>query len=326
MSRHLRSWLLGLALVASWTAPLHAQDTQSDEGGQPAGHEEQPPAEPAKPGMPQSPDGPGGREGRRAGGAAGMFARLPEQLEFDEEQNARFADLMTQYRTSMQTWSGESGRDLREELKAVREEMRAAREAGNNDRVRELAEQMRDIADQRRAAMSAAAEQLDADLRGILKPEQLTKYEEIRTASMAQTGAVTAVEPNILRRALQSLELGEEQRGKVDGLFKQFHEMQREVGSDPAQRFAAVRKLNEDVRKELTKEQLVKLDDRLKLGRRPPRGAPRPGGAGEHGRPPGDEGPNGESDEGMKQPAEPATPEAPAQPEEQPAGAEEEGK
>jgi len=314
MDRRVARWILCFAIAGFGSFPALGQDGQPEAGGE--AEAPKAPARERRQGMT-----PGGRP---MGVVARLYPQLPGELGLDDAQKAKLEEMMTQYRATLRDWTGPDGQDMREEMKTIREEMRAARQAQDDQRVQELMEQMRTISESRRTAATQAMEQLDVSIKEMLTPEQVTKYEKLRETEMSrmQTARQPMADPNTLRRAVMSLELGEEQRGRIIDLFKQYAEPSSEQkDAPPPDRQDSLRRLNDEVRKELTKEQIDQLEERLEKQRgahnaRGDRRGRRPGSEGHEQRPEGDSAPGqpGDHEGGAASGTEGAAPQSPDEP------------
>ncbi len=192
-------------LVAGFVTSVLAQDAPAARPAPQAQAQPAPAPGAQRAGAPQD-RGPG----RGPMGVAQMSERLAEQLNLDEAQRVKFDAIVKKYE-QQRTQAGQG-----DDLRALMEEMRKAREAGDDARVQELRQQMRDM----RGGPGAGMQPFFDEVKGILRQDQLAKFEEIRTRMMERMGPPGG--PQAMRQLMSDLrdelKLDQGQQQKFDEL------------------------------------------------------------------------------------------------------------
>jgi hypothetical protein len=210
------SFLVGLLAVTAWAQD--EGDRGQRRGDRPQGDR-----------RPRQERGPGDRRGGERGpGMDRMWERVVDELQLDEEQRARFDEIVAKYR--------ERGQEMGQRWREMRDEMRKAREAGDEERMRELRDEMRQGRTEPDSGLSEALEELEP----ILREDQIAKLWELQDQMQSRRQ-----DRDRYRRIMEDLpdELGlsDEQRNEYDELLRAQREERRE-------RFSGIRPLMEELR------------------------------------------------------------------------------
>ncbi|MCK4340718.1 MAG: hypothetical protein KAY37_03220 [Phycisphaerae bacterium] len=143
------------------------------------------------------------------GGLQRLIRRLPEELDFTEEQRARFDDLMAEQREAL-----EQRREQFRELRPLYEKLREARRAGDEARAAELEQEL----EEKRPPRLDPQNFLDK-LEPILTEKQLAKLAELKARYASKRG-----DPIDVRRILDAakrLDLNDEQRARLKEIIRE---------------------------------------------------------------------------------------------------------
>lgn len=193
-----------------------------------------------------------------------MLQQLVDELQLTAEQQTQVDQIAQQYFQEMRDQrqngpASEETRQAMEKMRTLRRDLREAQAAGDQPKVDQLNKELEDLRQQGPGAKQR--EELLAKIEPILTPEQLQKYNQIKEQLLQGRGAVDLTNPAILGRAVHSLQLTEEQRGKIDELFEQYRTGRAQAGREveaPEQQELG-KKLYDDVLKVLTEEQVAQL-------------------------------------------------------------------
>ena len=160
-----------------------------------------------------------GRRGDRGPDMRRLIRSLPERLELDQDQRARFDELTAELRGQ-----GDARRQRWEEMRPLIEEMRQARRDGDDERVEEL---RRQIEEQRGA--NNPFEAFFAELEGILREDQKAILAEIRQ-DLGRRGARTRqADLRTILQAIKRVDLDKEQSQQVRAIGAQAMRASREL-------------------------------------------------------------------------------------------------
>ena len=177
----------------------------------------------------------GGRGGRGMGDRQGgmgmnrMYDRIIQQLDLDEEQQAKFEEFTADQRKSM------------EDMRARWEEMQAARESGDEERMAELREQMQQNGGMRGRGMQDGMNEALEKLEPLLREDQVSKLWELQEQMQQRTGGRENYR-RVINELPDELELTDEQRDEFDHLVSAQREKMRDS-------FAELRPLMDEMRK-----------------------------------------------------------------------------
>ncbi len=230
-------------------------------------------------GVGQEPEAERGK-GLRGGARGPGMGKMPmveafiSQLELSPEQQIEVHKIAQQHMARAQRHYQEgSGQDeMREhwqKMRQLREQIRDARQENNERKVGRLEQELKGL--RKQSPTSKAREELLAKLERLLTPEQLDKYAQIKDELLSARPPVDLTRPAILRMALRSVELSEEQTGKVDALFEGYQQVRRQArGENRRQKLDAEgKKIYQEVLKILTPKQQTQLKKwRMADGRR----------------------------------------------------------
>ena len=107
----------------------------------------------------------GGAEGVSCGGG-GREERMLRRLDLSDEQKARIETIRSNFKT-------ENAATFKR-MEALHTEMRAAYSSGDDDRIMAIHQQMREA----QVALRPAMENMNAQIRAVLTPEQITRMEK----------------------------------------------------------------------------------------------------------------------------------------------------
>jgi hypothetical protein len=217
----------------------------------------------------------------------GDVRRILKDLSLDETQSAQaeevMTELMSQYRERL------SGLQQREEVREKMEEMRAEMQRAREQRDMDLIHKLRTEMNELMLEQHRAREQMESDLHDriivLLRPDQAEKFETAWKETKDQSARRTDRGMRSwrhLHRIVVSLDLSEEQRKTVDGVFKDYADRQRQK-SDAKESKEDLAELRTKIEAHLTVSQKEMLEERLGMSMGPermPRG-PRPPREGE---------------------------------------------
>ena len=257
-------WLIGLAVVClvwpgqaqgqsgnagsrSGNAPEISGNTKSDEG-------RRGPHRRANHG----PRGFGERGGYRGFSPREMVQRLPEQLNFTEEQQALFDALVEEYQPQ---WDAARGR--RGEMRALVEQMREARRNGDAARADEIRDQMREMG----RGDGRFMREFMSDVEPILNEDQLARFHQMRQRFERRHGRSRAAGEarRLLRELPEALEMTNEQRAQFDEILA----AQRGQRRDMRPLFDALRAAREDGDEARVEELTAELEAKREAMRNP---------------------------------------------------------
>ena len=171
--------------------------------------------------------GRGQRAGGRQGGAMGILNRIGE-LDLTDEQREKIDKLRTEFEEKM--------KGSRETMRTAFTELRAYREKNPDDRegLRKKRQEMM----QKMAPMREGMQGFIESVKGVLNEEQLKKFNEMVAAgggpggrrgraAGGRFGGAGARLPGLDPRAIEQLNLTDEQKEKVKGLLQAFAEEQK---------------------------------------------------------------------------------------------------
>ncbi|MCK6485607.1 MAG: Spy/CpxP family protein refolding chaperone [Phycisphaerae bacterium] len=249
--------LASLFLIAATTPAL------GDDGQNPPPRPAQPGARPGIQG-----EGPGPRLEQ---GPGPLVDRMAAKLNLSEEQKRELSDMMVRHYNEQRRLRGETGDAFNEEFRGLRERMQAARQSGDQAEIDKVQAELKKWNEDRREQMMQSRLALNKKILSILNPDQQVLFREMERERQGLSDMLR-IDPRELERAVSRLELGPEQKAKIDAIFTRFKvDILEAEKLGPAKRLEVVRQLNSDVMKELTQEQVSLLremsDNRL---RRPP--------------------------------------------------------
>lgn len=182
--------------------------------------------------------------GRQQASAMRLMRDLPEQLDFTDEQQAVFDELVAERR--------ERGRQHRE----LRREMREARRSGDEARLAELEAELEE-----QPSGMRGPDALLAEIENILTDEQKAKLDELRSGAVPTTYGGPAVRD--ILRAAKKVEMNAEQRDQL----KEITRVAMKAGRKSADR-ASAGELAQSVKKQIVElldsEQTAQFERELK--------------------------------------------------------------
>ncbi len=255
--RH-KSLAVGILLTGILSIPAWAQNVaQSRPRGERAG---------ARRG--EGGEGAGGRamDGTRwrAMMANQQMERLTKELGLTKEQQEKIHKLITdqhnQMREQMQKRMAENGPKLRE----LRTQLQDAQTAGDREKVKKLEGQMRELMGDDKT--DAARQKLMNDVEALLTAEQKPKFQKIKMDVFNPRPSLEE-NPEVLLRAVESLELPKDKADKIKGLVDEYRTKHRALRprdrDEKAEKEAkaASAEVYKKVMAELTPEQQTKVKE-----------------------------------------------------------------
>lgn len=237
--------LAGLLMISAATPAL------GDDG-------QNPPQRPAQPGA--RPGLQGGEAGpRMEQGPGPLVERMAAKLNLSEEQKRELSDIMVRHYNEQRRLRGETGDAFNQEFRALRERMQAARQSGDQAEIEKVQAELKKWNEDRREQMMQSRLALNKKIMEMLNPDQQVLFREMERERQGLNDMLR-MDPRELERAMSRLELGPEQKAKVDAIFTRFKvDILEAEKLGPAKRLEVVRQLNADVMKELTQEQISTL-------------------------------------------------------------------
>ncbi len=197
--------------------------------------------------------------GPRADRTAGMVQRLAERLKLDEAQIKQISEILERHYAAQREKMMQDRADQQEKMRVMRDDMRAARDDGDADKLSELREQLQAIADARRDQMLSMREDMQAEIVAILTPDQREQFEAMDDIWPGRRRA-DSNHPTALFGQVMRLELGAEQRGTLEELFRQYRkDFASQSPGDPEARRTLDKAFREDVMAALTEQQKEQL-------------------------------------------------------------------
>jgi hypothetical protein len=215
-----------------------------------------------------------------------LLGDMKTQLGLDPTQQEKSQKLLDAYQEKMQSLraSYAESAEFRAKMTNIQERMQAARLSQDHDQMVRLSEEVRAIRreqDERlmpfRKQMAQTQEELYRGLRGVLREDQLARFDMIWedqiTFSMPYGGPRRT--PQALRALVRRLpNLGDDQKSQIDQFFEQYLTSSRGATGEAAKLLE--KKLFDDVLGQLTPEQRARIERQL-AGRDRPGGPPAPG-------------------------------------------------
>lgn len=204
-----------------------------------------------------------------------MARRIAEALDLTPEQQKQLEGIVAKHREADANHVTGLDPKAAEQMEALKAELASAQKEGDEAKMNAIRARMSELTQPFVQARNAARDAFFADIVEILTPAQKERFETIKTQLGARgRGQSMMVNPRLLREAVMRLKLGPEQKAKIEALFEHFKdEMKPGKGvkgreeRTGGERMEATRKLNENVMKELTKEQQEQVRKALQQGR-----------------------------------------------------------
>ena len=192
---------------------------------------------------------------------------MKKKLELDSDQEYDLEQLFEERRETYQEEIEESRGDRdaqREMMRDVIEQMREARDSGDEQRMQDLRESMRDMRSGQK--VDEITDEFVEEVEELLDEEQAEQFHEL--LSRLEPGTMRAdtarKNPQLFYRHVKRLDLDDEQREELEGLFEGVKEELRDRGSDPEDRDEISARFHEEVMELLSDEQKTQLK---RLGR-----------------------------------------------------------
>jgi len=193
-----------------------------------------------------------------------QMERLTKELNLTKEQQEKIHKLITdqhdQMREQMQKRMAENGPKLRE----LWTQLRDARTAGDRERIKKLEGQMRDLMGDDKT--DAARQKLMNDVEALLTAEQKPTFQKIKVDVFNPRPSLEE-NPEVLLRAVESLELPKDKADKIKGLVDEYRTKHRTLRprnrDEKAEKEAkdAAAEVYKKVMAELTPEQQTKVKE-----------------------------------------------------------------
>jgi len=196
---------------------------------------------------------------------------LHEELSLTKNQTTTIDELFREHIKDLrQAWDRRAADPKheaeREELKQLRERHKEAHESGDSAAIREARKALQDATKRQRNVMTEATSEFLTKVEAALNEDQVSQFKEMRKRFRLDGSDETQVdELRVLMRAARGpeLELSPEQKQKLNTIISGAFLTLDPTGEDESMR-AMQTKLREDIMKELTPEQKIKLEAMLK--------------------------------------------------------------
>ncbi|MGQ9650786.1 MAG: Spy/CpxP family protein refolding chaperone [Phycisphaerae bacterium] len=217
--------------------------------------------------------GEGAEEPRNRGmeemGGRGMMVnqqmeRLTKELNLTKEQQKKIQKLMTDHRDQMRDELQKRITENTPKFRELRTQLQEARTAGDREKVRKLESQIRELMGDDKA--DAARQKLINEIEAVLTAEQKTKFQKIKD-DVFNPRPPLEDNPELLLRAVESLELPKDKADKIKGLVDEWrtkHPRLRPRNRDEKaeqEAKAAAAEVYKKVMAELTPEQQTKVKE-----------------------------------------------------------------
>lgn len=205
-------------------------------------------------------EGPGGR---------GMMVnqqieRLTKELNLTKEQQEKIQKLMTDHRDQMRDEMQKRITENTPKFRELRTQLQEARTAGDREKVRKLESQIRELMGDDKA--DAARRKLVNEIEAVLTAEQKPKFQKIKD-DVFNPRPPLEENPELLLRAVESLELPKDKADKIKGLVDEWRTKHprlrprdRDEKADQEAKAAAA-EVYKKVMAELTSEQQTKVKE-----------------------------------------------------------------
>lgn len=193
----------------------------------------------AQPETPPTTPPPGEVATRPAALPVDLVTAMTTKLNLDEAQQAQAKKIFDENRTKVTELRKNIGLgpQFSNRMKELMQSMREAREANDMDRIRLVSDEVREMRKKQeeqlqplRRQIQDSQDELHQQLAAILRPDQQAGFEEIWQQRMSRTqwGNAQRRSPQALKAAVEKVsDLSDDQKQKIDQLFKTFHEASR---------------------------------------------------------------------------------------------------
>lgn len=201
-----------------------------------------------------------GQRGPRRMTVDQQMERLTKELQLTADQQEKIRKLIADNRTKMMEQFQARAQESREKMRELQTQIEAARQANDTEKLKELDAKRHELFGG--SQMAEARQKLISDIEAVLTPEQKKPFEKIQDElfGWGRGSAPLESDPNMLGRALRSLDLPQDKTEKVRELFKDWRTRSQSAQTADEKKTLAA-DLYKKVMEELTPEQQTKLKE-----------------------------------------------------------------